>query len=247
MKTLVGIVALAGLAGAASGEVILRGGNGPLAGTVQAFTVPDSYQGDGLRVVNTNYDNWTNPPSALTGVFLAGGDEIADDLSMVAVGAGWLSNMGINVANANGTSNLTGGQMIIRFYDGGGSFIGGFAANLPALSLAAGASARLQFADGALSGLNIFLPTNIFVSLQINTSTWSGAGSNANIGYQTRGPIGVGSSTDGMINVTTNTPFNFNGNPVANTGLYIRTDNVPAPGALALLGLGGLLAARRRR
>jgi hypothetical protein len=177
-----------------------------------------------------HYDNWTNPPSVLTGVFLAGSDEIADDLAMTPIGAGLLSTMGINAANSNAPSNLTGGQIIVRFYDSLGNYINGFSANLPAVALAAGGSVRLSFPAGALLGFNIFLPQNLYVSLQWNTATFSGAGSVANLGFQTRGPIGIGSSTDQMINVTTNTAFSFGGNPLANTGLYIDTeDSSPVP------------------
>src|SRR5690349_15263273 len=110
MRTLViGALAAAGLAGAANADTILHSPVGGLAGSVQAQAVPDSWSGDGLRAISTNYDNWNNPPSALTSVFTAGSDEIADDLHMVGVvGAGLLTNMGINIANSTGASNLTG-------------------------------------------------------------------------------------------------------------------------------------------
>jgi hypothetical protein len=197
----------------------------PVSNSVQAIV--DG--GNSTNAVVRHYDNWTNPPSLLTGVFLAGTNEIADDLNMTPVGAGLLSTMGINGANVSAPSNLTGGQIAVRFYTSGGTFINGFNANLPVVALAAGGSVRLSFPAGALLGFNIILPTNIFVSLQWNTATFSGAGTTADCGFQTRGPIAIGSSTDGMVNVTTNTPFNFGGNPVANTGLFIDTEDQPVP------------------
>lgn len=76
-----------------------------------------------------------------------------------------------------------------------------------------------------------------------------------NLGQGIFGPPVVGSSADAMFVTTaagaffpTNNPAgaitNFGGNPVANFGWEF---NVPTPGSLALLGMGGLLGARRRR
>lgn len=210
--------------------------------------------GGGIAAVTTVYDNWTAPPTVLRSVFVAGTDEIADDLTFPAgmpAGAGLLSNCGFNLANANGPagSALTGGQMAVRFYRlDDGNFIGGFNANLPALNLGPGGSARLQFADGALESINILIPTSgVYMSLQVNTLTGTGGFTTANAGYQTRSPNAVGSSTDNLYNVTLGgTPFNFGGTPIANTGLHIKTNDVPEPAGLALLGLGALALRRRR-
>lgn len=246
MKTAVFVSALAMAAGVASAQLQ----SAPVHTSVPCFVA----ESDDLmqRAVTRNYDNWTNPPSLLTGLFVSGTDEIADRLMMTPVAPiGRLSSMGLNAANVNSPtgSALTGGTIAIRFYDGPSSaFIGGFNATLPALNMAAGQSTRLSFPAGALIGLNINLTDDIFVSLQWSTATFSGEGASlANLGFQNRGPAGIGSSSDEYLNVTTNTTFGFGGNPVANTGLFIETDTVPAPGALALLGLGGLAAARRRR
>jgi hypothetical protein len=224
---LLALVVLAGVAAAAEPVPVLM--SRPVTKTVQAI-LDTADPGFGSAAVVRHYDSWTNPPSALTGVFLAGTDEIADDLAMTPVGAGLLSTMGINVANSNAPSNLTGGQVAVRFYDGGGTFINGFLANLPVVALAAGGSLRLSFAAGSLQGLGIYIPQNNYVSLQWTAATFSGAGSMANLGFQTRGPIGIGSSTDQFINVTLGSAFNFGGNPVANTGLFIDTeDGNPTP------------------
>jgi hypothetical protein len=221
-KTATALLALMAFTGVASSRPVLV--SGPVTQTVQSI-VEGTPAGLAATSVVRHYDNWTNPPSALTGVFLAGTDEIADDLAMTPVGAGLLSSMGINCANANAPSNLTGGQVAVRFYTGGGTYINGFIANLPAVSLAAGGSIRLSFPANSLLGLNIVLPQNIYVSLQWVFATFSGAGTMANLGFQTRGPVGIGSSTDQFINVTTNTPFNFSGAPLANTGLFIDTED----------------------
>ncbi|MBI5866054.1 MAG: PEP-CTERM sorting domain-containing protein [Planctomycetes bacterium] len=47
-----------------------------------------------------------------------------------------------------------------------------------------------------------------------------------------------------MYNVTTGTNFNFGGNPLANTGIYLRT--VPEPASIGLLVVGALALLRRR-
>jgi hypothetical protein len=76
-----------------------------------------------------------------------------------------------------------------------------------------------------------------------------------NLGQGIFNPPAVGSSSDTFFATTgagsffnTNNPAgsqsNFGGNPAANFGWEF---NVPTPGSIALLGMGGLLAARRRR
>lgn len=242
VKTTCGMLVVLACAGVASANVELR--SQPVSGITLQLHEDTGYSG---RVVSRNYDNWTTPGTVLQGLFASGTNEIADDLAMTPVGAGWLNNMGLNVANVTGASALTGGSVAIRFYDGGGFFISGFNANLPALTLNTNSSVRLQFGANSLSSLNIFLPQNVYVSLQWNTFTFAGAGTAADLGFQIRNAPLIGSSTDGMINVTTSAPINFGGAPVANTSLFIETDNIPAPASLGLLGLGGLLATRRRR
>jgi hypothetical protein len=247
MRRVLATLVLAGLGAAAALAAPIIPNNTPLTYTVDAIAVGDDYTGGATRAV-TRYDNWTNPPSLLNGLFRAGTDEIADDCTTVGMaGPELLTNMGLNVANIDAPSNLTGGQVAVRFYRlDTGVFISGFNANLPVLAIAANSSVRLQFADGALDGLAVTIPdTGAYVSLQYNTATFAGAGAIANLGYQQRGPIGVGTSTDNLYNVTGGgTAFNFGGNPLANTGLYIRT--VPEPASLGLLVLGALACLRRR-
>jgi hypothetical protein len=224
MKIATTMLALLVFAGVAAAAPVLR--TQPATKTVQAI-VEGALPVYSPSAVVRHYDNWTNPPAALTSVFLAGTDEIADDLAMTPVGAGLLSTMGINCANSNAPSNLTGGQVAVRFYDAGGNYINGFLANLPAVALAAGGSVRLSFAPGSLLSMNIYLPQTLYVSFQWTAATFAGVGTTANCGFQTRGPIGIGSSLDQMVNVTTNTTFNFGGAPLANTGVFIDTEDTP--------------------
>jgi len=213
--------------------------------------------GGGTRdPINENYDNWrsstSTPPgaSALLGLYKSGTAEIADDLNMVNVGAGWLNTMGFSVANVDAPGGLVTGTGEIRFYrQSDSSFIKGFAFNLPtfATPLAASSSLRLSFGAGALTSLNTFLPANIYTSIKWTGATFNGAGGTVdNLGIQIRGPINTGTSGDLLINVTTNSTFNFGGNPAANTAFFVKSDFTPEPGALSLLALGGLVLLRRR-
>ncbi len=213
----------------------------------------------GADAVTRVYDQWTNPPSSLTAVFTAGGNEIADDLNMLPVGAGWLDNLGMAVGNGNGPAGslafTAAGQVQVAFYrqsDGSpilsiGGF-SGFTAGVPVLNAGPGGSSRLSFGVGALKSLGWYFDTpNIYASLKILSAPGTGGFTLANAGMQTRTGGVVGTSTDSMFNFGTSSFFNFGGNPVANSAWFIDVDNVPAPSSLALVGLGGLLAARRRR
>lgn len=252
MKNAIALLLVAGLCGAASAQSVLPGYEGPsyvinLDGSVAG--------GESTSAVNENYDNWRaaaqSGASNLTGLFVTGNHEIADDLNMINVGAGLLDSCGFAVANANGATGsvFTGGAGTIRFYrQSDGGYINGFNFNLPALTLAPGASSRISFAAGSLTSLNVFLPSSIYASLQITSVTGTGGFTIANAGHQLRAPINTGTSTDVLYDVTAGGGgFNFGGNPLANSAWFIKTDNVPAPGSIALLGIGGLVATRRRR
>jgi len=258
MRKMLATLAFVGLGAVAALAVPIVPSTAPLSNTVNAFAVDEGWTGGGAgpRAVSEQYDNWRAAAqggvSNLTGLFVAGTNEIADDLTFGGppLGAGLISDCGLNIANASGPtgSTLTGGQLAVRFYRlDNGLFINGFNANLPALALAPGASTRLSFGPGALEPLNMFLPTSgVFMSLQVNSVTGTGGFTAANAGYQTRGPINTGSSTDNMINVTTNSNLNFGGNPLANGGLFIKTNDVPEPASLGLLVVGALAMFRRR-
>jgi MYXO-CTERM domain-containing protein len=259
MRTvLVGLIAAAGFAASANADLVQPATQRLFHTDAPMFV--DGHGGGTTRVDTRVYDNWTAPPTALTGLFTTGGTEIADDLNMQPIGAGWLDNLGFAVANSNGAagSSFTGGVVKISFYrQSNGSVIlsnggfTGFTANLPTLALAPGGSSRISFGPDALKSLGWFFDTaNIFASLQIQSVTGTGGFTLANAGMQTRSGGTIGTSADNMFSFGPTPPtgnFNFGGNPVANSAWFIDVDNVPGPGSLSLLALGGLVAARRRR
>ena len=260
-RTFAAVTVLA-LAGSAFGAVI-HPSSAPVRQANIQLVVDDRGGSAGTDAVTRRYDEWTAPPSALNAIMTTGAQEIADDLTFTAAaGVSRLNTLGFAVANSNGPagSTLTGGQVIIRFYDlvSGLAILSvdgfnGFTANMPALSLAPGGSTRLSFGANALEGLNTYFDgrSGVFASLQYNSVTGTGGFTIANAGMQIRNGGVVGSSTDSLVGVTAGPQptgfFNFGGNPFADSAWFIDTNDVPAPGSVALLGLGGLFAARRRR
>jgi hypothetical protein len=243
MKNLFAVLTLTAIAGAANAEIYDTG-------VITIDLAGNVIDNDASPAVDTEvYDNWRAAAqggvSTLQALYRAGGNEIADLCLMT--GGGLLGSCGLNVGNSAATGSglvLTGGTGTIRFYDAtSGTFINGFNFNLPTLNLAVGTSSRISFADGSLSTLNIVLPQSVFMSVQYTSVL--GTVSLADVSHQIRNPHNTGSSTDGLIDVTTNSTISFNGNPVANAGLFVKV--VPTPASAATLAMGGLIAARRRR
>jgi hypothetical protein len=250
------VLALVASAGAASAQVMSVDLGSY---TIDRVTGGLAQPSDGFsdRVVNDSYRNWASPPSALTGVYSHGlGTLNGDDLNMVANGAGWLDDMGFSIANNNAAgqrlANLSGSINFFRQSDL--SFIAGFTVSVDAAAifgsggLDGGFSARLSFGAGALKPLNIFFGANtaIWALIQWDTATVTGGGSTAAIGQQLRNPPAVGTSANQLVLLNNVTPAPF-ANVVGNSSFFIRTDNIPTPGSLALLGLAGIAAGRRRR
>lgn len=261
MQPFASIAMLALSAGAVCGSIIQPPAVPNVVHT-NATLYPEGTLPGGTDAVGRVYDEWTAPPSVLNGLFTTGGQEIADDLSMLPVGAGWLDNLGFAVANnapAGSGRILTGGQMRVAFYrQSNGSVITsiggftGFTTNLPVLNLAAGGSTRLSFGVGALKGLGWYFDTpNIFASLTWVTAIGTGGFSIADAGMQLRNSGAIGTSVDGLVGVgpgpNPTGPFGFNGTPYADSAWFIDVDSVPTPGTLGLLAFGGLLGVRRRR
>lgn len=255
MKIMLGLVVAAGLASSALADG--PNNNNPNWGNINSGmqALDESQQGTFGDAVSTRYDNHTNPNAALTGSLAVGlGVEWADDLTLVPVaGSNQITQVGWNAVNANTTAAVTASTMIVRFYDSLGNLIltnDGFGGiQFTQGNIAANASVR--FTSAVLPLANAWTIPAASANFVYMSTTWGSAtiasgGTAANLSFGLRGPINVGSSADIIYNITAGTSGNFGGAPLANFGLKVLTD-VPAPASLALLGMGGLIAGRRRR
>lgn len=250
------MIAVAGLASVAGADLVDVGWyvQDGLNGTVRPYNGEND-----LEAYSTVYRNWAGGTIGGTGVYTAnvaaqggGGRLHGDDTAIVPNGIQRLTSMGLNVANLNPVGQrLVSFTGTVQFFNAGLAPIGGFGFNSNLSSLAGGGldggggSIRISFSDGSLDSLNIFLTNVAYTTWTFDTAVFTNGGTINTLGLQIRNPTDVGSSNAGLM-VLNNGIVPVSGQS-ANTSIFIRTDNVPTPGALALLGLGGLAAARRRR
>ena len=193
----------------------------------------------------------------------AGTKFLADRMTLTA--GGTLDQFTFSVANF--ATVAVSARPRVRFYaadgPGGtpGTIIGGFSFN--PISFASG-NVGLYTASG-LAANNLTLPSgDMYAAIFFDGSGASPVPSVANLnllGVGMFNPPTVGSSGDsdwastltGGSNSLISNPTGatrlspYAGNPVANYGWEIRTLDVPAPGAAALMGLVGVVGVRRRR
>ena len=177
----------------------------------------------------------------LTAVF---GDQLA------TVGTGRLQEFSFTLFNSGTSAGvLNSAEVAINFFRASdSSLIGGFNVNTGAINLGTGFFTTLNVTG--LDGLNINLDTTDIIVTQ---SVLSLVGSASRLGLVSANPVSIGSSVPalyidastvgggvaGFYNITSGgTPISFN------AGYQVV---VPTPASAALLGLGGLVASRRRR
>ncbi len=249
---LLGALALAALAGTASADIVTS--------ATRAWEAPLSEVGKGTFGTRapspgSTYSNIDNP----TGFFVspggtaAGATKVLSDL-LVMTAPNLPTKVSFSMVNNNLVSIAC--RPRIRFWaaDGvagaPGTLIGGFSFNPITTN---GQTANSFFFDASALGV---LPTNVWVGMLFdNVGTTATTAQLNNMGILAYDPPAVGSSADsdwlstaagsnfvanpaGAIRVSP-----FAGAPVANYYYEIA----PAPGSIAILGLGGLVAARRRR
>ncbi|MDX9912919.1 MAG: PEP-CTERM sorting domain-containing protein [Phycisphaerales bacterium] len=170
---------------------------------------------------------------------------------LTTVGTGTLDAFTFGLFNSGTSAGPLGSATVdIAFFRGvDGSPLGGFGVNTGAINLAQGFFTLLTISG--LSGLGIDLDTtDIIFTQSIRTGTITGGATRT--GVVSLEPIQIGSAIPQLyINATTVGAAGFYnitsaGVPV-NFFLGAQIDVVPAPASAALLGLGGLVATRRRR
>lgn len=252
-RALTGAMALMALAGVASADI--AGGDLTVVGHYSFGQPVEGNQAE-ASAWYSNINGFTGQGFANGGAALQGTNTITrlvmDDIT--PVGGGTVNFIRFTVANFNTAAVSVRAR--IRFWDD--------AAGLPGTQNPAGFSFNpINFAPGVT-----ILTGTLGNALTIpNAKFWAGitfdnnsGGTGAtlaqmnNIGQGLFNPPAIGSSGDVaflttaagsffIVNNPAGSTFNFGGTPPANFGWEF----VPAPGSLALLGLGGLFASRRRR
>jgi hypothetical protein len=263
MKTALVLAAL-GFAGTAMADVEIQGGN--LTRGTQ-FTLGEASNFGGRATAGASYSNIdTFSGSAYSNGGAAGGITrmVMDDLSFALpyLAGQNISSFTFSVTNLNTVA--VSARPRVRFWLANG------AGGAPGTYYSSPAAVGYSFNPISFGANSVGLFTgNIgpgFLQPAAGQTLWAGitfdnVGATAtdaqlnNLGQGIFGPPVVGSSQDTFFQTTaagsffgTNAPAgaltNFSGAPVANFGWEF---NVPTPGSIALLGMGGLLAARRRR
>jgi len=171
-----------------------------------------------------------------------------DQLSMT--GTGRLQEFSFTLFNSGTSAGVLGSAVVaINFFRvSDSSLIGGFNVNTGAINLGTGFFTTLNVTS--LGALNIDLDTTDVIVTQ---SVVSLTGAASRLGLVSANPVTIGSSVPALyISASTvggGVPGFYNltsgGAPISfNAGYQVV---VPTPASAALLGLGGLVAARRRR
>ena len=242
-RTMFAVLTLSALAGAAAADIVAEdsrfGGSiiTDIYGNLQDATPR------GGNVVYSNTSSAANAATSSSNLNTRWGDR----LNMT--GTGVLQDFSFTMFNSTSggnTGSLLTAQVELRFYrQSDSSLIGGFSGNVNfGTGLNAGFFSTITFTN--LAGLGIDLDTaNIFVTQQRLSHT----GATTRLGIASLSPVTIGTSPVDFYRDDPSAPpagfYVFSGGAVpADLGYQVV---VPTPAGASLLGLGGLLAARRRR
>lgn len=246
MKILAGL-ALAAAAGSAQADFESAQNSG-MAFRIDAMTgamTVDGGFGSRATAIYSNTAGTANFGTSSNSLGAIWGDE------MTTTGTGTLDELQFGVFNST-TGGNTGlfqnaTATISFFRASNGSALGSFNVNITNAGLTAGFFTIFTVTN--LSGLGINLDTTgIIMTQQLSGVT----GGTNRMGVVSMQPVAIGSTgtslyVSGAANIGGGAAgfYNF-GNPVLNGALAAQI-SIPAPSAMALLGLGGLVATRRRR
>lgn len=249
---ILGALALAALAGTASADIAL--GTPTMVASYQ-FGTPSF----GTRAVTAGatYSDVTSfsgsgyaagGGAAISG--LATSKYVSEEIHMIAAQPGVIQ-FTFSIANFNATAVTARPRVRFHLLDNGGgtntgTYITGF--SFTPFSIPTGVSLW----NGTTAAFA--LPKDFSMGICFDNSTTTATQAQINkLGVGAFDPPDVGTSPDlafqttaasvGNVTGAAGATFNFSGAPVANFGWEI----VPAPSSIALIGLGGLMAGRRRR
>ncbi|MEK6703910.1 MAG: PEP-CTERM sorting domain-containing protein [Planctomycetota bacterium] len=260
MKTILGLLAVAGMAGSAFADDYTR------TLTLQNSASISEYSGLGGRAdagaSYSNVDNFTGFVSQNGGA--AGGITRlqADDINFARpdlVGQAF-RRVTFSVGNLN--AEAVAARVRVRFWfgdgagGGPGTYYNGVGFTFNPITFQANSANLFFFDPGAGVFAQIAAGQRMWAGMTFdNVGTATTDAQLNNLGQLIFNPAVIGGSADALF--TTNgagsffgaanpagTITNYGGNPVANLGWEFV---VPAPTSLALLGLGGLVVGRRRR
>ncbi|MCL4221891.1 MAG: hypothetical protein KJZ65_11055 [Phycisphaerales bacterium] len=244
-KTILGALALVAIAGVASADVIMED-NLQFAGHIFTDVHGNTHsQQRGTPI--TIYSNTSSAANAATSS-LNLNTRWGDTLNMT--GTGVLDAFSLTVFNsASGNTGVINTYDVdVRFYRiSDSSFIGGFIGqiNFGISALSPGYYSVVTFTG--LSGFGINLDTANILATQARVAHTGGS---IRMGVASLSPVTIGSSPVSFYKDDPSSPpagfYVFSGGATP-ADLGYRVDVIPAPGAFALLGLGGLVATRRRR
>ena len=213
--------------------------------------IMEDKSGSADKAASTVYDSTNYVTSGATGYGVAGTSSTdlasvyGDSLNMT--GSGAVDSFKFTLfCSSSSTGALVSATETIRFYrQSDNSFIGGFSTSVAAL-------AKGFYATYTVTGITgLTLDTsNVIVTQQLSNVVGSSRMGTV-YGTVANAVPAIGTTTAGMYlsNSTTGANFyTFTGYATNSNGVYqVNTTPVPAPGAVALVGLAGLITGRRRR
>ena len=200
-------------------------------------------------VATTVYDNTTSTTSlafSSTDLTMKWGDQC------VTVGTGMLDSFKFSVFNSGSSAGtLTGATFRLKFYAMTGtdvttkSLLGSYDGSITfSTALAKGFYSVITSTGLSTLGINL-TSTNLLVTQEVVSTT----GAATRLGIVSLNPVVTGSSTAAFYEkgAATTEGFYTSTSGAVNPIYQINTVAVPAPGAVALVGLAGLITGRRRR